>query len=189
MGFLEDRLAAANAGYKEAPEATGEGKFDLPEDGDYQAIIERFDHIDIKGVLYLKTEMKIAHDAKYAGKEVSMLHNLEDPEKAGWLKKHLRTLGLNPDIELTDLFDEVRKALDVPVEIAVVTGQRINEKTGKPYRNVYLNKSLGGPLGPNPEAPATPPAQVAAGPAAGDDDIPFLWDGPREYEQRYHQAR
>lgn len=176
---LEERLAALSTEFKQAPIATGGGKYELPEDGTYQAVIERFDTFEGKngksaGQLFLKTEMSIRFDEKYEGREVSVIHNLEDPERFDQLKRHLVTLGLDPEgFDFARLLDELHAVLDVPVEIAVVTSNKTNPNTGEPYRNCYINRRIGdkisdlGPVDPDE-------FKAKSGVTASDDEtIPF----------------
>jgi hypothetical protein len=167
MGFIEDRLAALDGDFKAAKEPSrGGGSWMPDEDGDYQVIVERFDTFTNKAktALFLKAELKIANN----------------PERFGYLKADLRTMGLSPDdddFSFGNLLTELEQVLDVPLMVAVVTSNRVNEKTGENYRNIYLNQRLGAPLRRQDvertgksDIPATVP------PAARDDDedpIPF----------------
>lgn len=181
--FIEDRLKALDSDFKKAKEpAAGGGSWMPEEDGDYQVIVERFDTFSNKDKtsLFLKAELKIANDRDYDGQVMEKVWPLDDPEKMGYLKRDLRTMGLNPDdddFSFGNLLIELRSVLDVPLMVAVVTSNRVNEKTGENYRNIYLNQRLGAPLRRNDvertgksDIPATVP------PTAGDDDedpIPF----------------
>lgn len=164
---LEDRLAAMQAAFKDASDPSS--NFELPPDGDYQALVNGFDFLEFNDVAFLKTELQIHNDPEYTGSSASTMHNLEDPDKIGWLKKHLAILGVNVEhLDLTEVRPgsaTLSAVLDTPVEITIKTGSRINQKTGEPYRNVYVNRSLGAPLaGTTSQAKST---QVA------DDSVPF----------------
>lgn len=176
---LKERLAGMNDAYRKADDGT------LPEDGDYQALVQSFDFFEARDQVFLKTVLVVQHDDVYEGREVECVHNLEDPDRLHWAKKHLRTLGL-PDLDdLGDLETQLHEVLDVPVAITIKTSDRINESTGERYRNVYVNEKLGPPLRAEPAtAPAAPEPeqeQLAVGggqPSGGagaiaDDDIPF----------------
>src|SRR3954470_14628165 len=113
----QDRLAAMNDTYQQAPVAGGD---ELPPDDDYQAVIDRFDFIDAKtGRLYLKTEMSVI-GGQYKGWPLKTLHDLEDPDKMQYLKAHLKALQV--DIEdLSALESALAGALDAVVEVRVYT--------------------------------------------------------------------
>lgn len=173
---LKERLASVNDNWQRTVRTSGD---DLPPDGDYQAIVERFEPFQAKssGAYWLKTELRIQLDPEWDGKIVTTIHALDDPDRAEFLVRHLRTLGLSAD-ELEDLANidqALHKVLDVPVRIAVVTADRINEKTGLPFRNVYVNERLGPPLTSQQrsDVPADPPAPPAAAGATPDEELPF----------------
>lgn len=152
----------------------------VPPDGDYQAIIRAFDFFEQKDSpfnAFLKTELEIALDPQYMGRKVEAIHNLTDPEKLGWLKKYMQTLGV--DTEAFELAEVVPGSqlldslLDVPVELSIKRSDRINPKTGEKYVNIYVNARLGDKvtdLAPS-DVPATVPAQAA--PVTSADDIPW----------------
>jgi hypothetical protein len=183
MGFIEDQLAALNSDFKAAKEPSkGGGSWMPEEDGDYQVIVERFDTFTRKDKsrIFLKAELKIANDREYDGQVMEKVWELDNPDRFGYLKSDLRTMGLNPDDEdfsFGNLLTELEQVLDVPLMVAVVTADRMNEKTGEYYRNIYINQRLGAPLRKQDvERTGTSdvPATVPAGPAvADDDDIPF----------------
>jgi hypothetical protein len=69
--------------------------------------------------------------------------------------KDLKTLGVktdDPDFSLalirpgSPIWDG---CLGAPYELAVVESKKVNDRTGKPYVNLYLNERLGGPLTPD----------------------------------------
>lgn len=169
---LEDRLAGMQGEWEKA-KAFNQGE--LPEDGTYQALIQRFDFFESKkGELFLKTELQIQLDEKYEGHPVEIIHNLSDPDRLDWLKQHLHNCGL--DLEnFAELDGRLHELLDVPVEIAVKTSKK-TDNNGNPYRNAYVNQRLGNPM-PGAGATDVPadPDPVPAGASAGqsDDDIPF----------------
>ena len=208
MSTIADRLAALDNDYAKAPVG---GDYEMPPPGIYQAVVERFDTLEFDkgknaGHLQLKTTFKIELDPKYAGKTVDVLHDLEDPERFNWLKKHLNTLGLDPEaFQFSELMSNLNKVLDVPCEIAIVESVKTNPNTGEPYKNCYLNRRLGDALPSKPKPKRKPknptqtgvsdvpssmdPGREDGDPGMDDDDIPFMWDGPRSYEQRYHRNR
>ena len=168
---LEDRLREMNDAFAVAPvESPGENN--IP-DGEYQAVVRGFDTFEDRNHkhVFFKTELEVALDPS-EGAIVTTVHCLTDPDRLGWLKKHLMVLGLpveDPDFTL----DQVRpgsaaleQALDVPVAISVKRTQR----NGTTYTNVYVNERLGGPM--VSDIPSDVPAAVAADPDP-DDSIPF----------------
>jgi antitoxin component HigA of HigAB toxin-antitoxin module len=170
---VAERLGAMNDTFQSAYDGG------MPEDGDYQALVERFDFFESgAGELFLKTELRIQLDPKYEGATVETVHNLEHPERIQWAKKHLRTLGLELD-DFSTLQARLSEVLDVPVAITIKTSDKVNEKTGEPYRNVYVNERLGGPMraAPRPDIPVDTsdyaPAPGAQPGNAIDEDIPF----------------
>jgi hypothetical protein len=162
-----DRLAHMDGHYEAAPVAGGFD--DLPPDGDYQCVIDRFDFVESQknGRLYLKTLMSVAA-GPLKGRRVSCLHDLEDPDRLKYLKKHLSVLEVEP-VSLRHLEAELHKALDVPVLVAV--------KTNGEFRNVYVNQRLGAPIrqsdvtDPPPLIGGVPQPQSTN--AIAGDDIPF----------------
>jgi hypothetical protein len=170
---LPDRLAKMQGAFNDAP-ADSSGPFDLPPDGDYQALVRRFDFFEAKasGQAFLKTELEVANHPEHAGRSAETVHNLEDPAKIEYLKRHLATLGA--DVEQLDL-REVRpgsptlEALcDTPVEITIKTSDK-TDRDGNPYRNVYVNKRLGDPLRSDVPMDTTPSLPTVP----ADEPIPF----------------
>jgi hypothetical protein len=114
------------------------------EDGDYQARVESFDLFQGKknpDDWFLKTFFSIQHDAELAGRELTTLHNVADPDKIGFLKDHLHGLGVDvTQLDLTDIYpgsDLLNGLLDVPVLVGVYTNK-------KGYRNVVVRQRLDG---------------------------------------------
>lgn len=165
-----DRLGHMDGAYDSAPIAGGVD--DLPPDGDYQVVIDRFDFIESNknGRLYLKTIGTVAV-GPHKGRQVSTLHDLEDPDRLKYLKRHLSTMEVEP-VSLRHLEASLAGALDVPFLVAIKT-------TSDGYRNVYFNQKLGGPINRPDAGPASAPPQQGLGvgahtPASAiDDDIPF----------------
>lgn len=152
------RLAALNESYENAPADPNA----LPPDGEYQAIVDRFDVIESKknGRLYLKTEMRVV-GGQYNGWSASTLHDLEDPERIQWVKKHLTVLGVVVQ-DLSRLEEALGAALDVPVLITVKTSD-----DGE-YRNCYVNDRLGSPMRSDLGEP-----EGFQQTSTNDDDLPF----------------
>lgn len=187
MGFIEDRLAAMDGDFKKAKEPSAGGGSWMPEeDGDYQVIVERFDTFTSKDktALFLKAELKIANDREYDGQVMEKVWPLDDPDKLGYLKRDLRTMGLEPDADdfsFGNLLTELEQVLDVPLMVAVVTSNRLNEKTNEYYRNIYINQRLGAPLrqqdvertGRSDVPAEAPPTRAPQTVPDDDDDIPF----------------
>jgi hypothetical protein len=72
-------------------------------------------------------------------------------------------------------------ALNCPYDLAVKTSTS-TDKEGKPYRNLYVNARLGGPL--TGDVPADVPVPSVSRPGDGDDDVPFAWREVTERGQR-----
>lgn len=192
---LEERLARQQEEYANVPAASNGEPDELPPDGDYQALVRAFDFFESKaGTAYFKIELEIALDPEYKGRSVDVIRQLEprlEQDQESWrkqlsfLKGDLKTLGVPVDTPLTEIrpgSDVLRAVLDVPVEIAIRTSQSINQKTGQPYRNVYINERLGEPMRAGggdvpPDTSGLPQQQTLAAPAAAaagnDNDIPF----------------
>lgn len=188
---LEKRLAALDENFK-AASSEGGGYGELPEPNDYQAVFREVDFFEAKqtGEAFIKLIFEVVLSKDYQGHEIALIHSLEPQGdeafrtmKFGFLKKDLKTLGVDVDAEDfslalvrpgSSIWDPV---MDVPVEITVKDSKKLNDKTGRPYRNAYLNSRLGDPLpgaearqlgsdmGTDPVAPVT--SNVT------DDDIPF----------------
>lgn len=179
---LEERLASMQSHFDGATVNTGGSLYELPPDGDYQALVHRFDFFESNaGQAFLKTELEIQNDPQYSGRIASTVHNLEDPDRIGWLKGHLQLLGMDVDgLDLREIrpgSPRLQELLDTPVAIAIKTSDRL-DKDGQPYRNVYVNQRLGAPLTtggaktsdvPGDEAGFTHEPAVAT----ADDKIPF----------------
>lgn len=111
----------------------------LPPDGDYQAMIDRFDFIDSSNGLLLKTELHITQ-GDYEGMRCSTIHNLEQSDRLEPAKRHLAALNALPQ-KLSDLERVLPSALDALVEVTVKTAAKTDEH-GNHYRNLYVNKVL-----------------------------------------------
>jgi hypothetical protein len=147
---VQQRLAQRQQAWDQAPASTGFGD-DWPPDGDYQATILEFDFIDTeKAGLFLKVVFQVENDATYRGRRVEQLYTLEDPDRLKYTKQALATMGVDTaGTALADIYPDaplLNSLLDTPVEIAVKSSEKVNEKTGQRYRNAYVNKRLGPPL-------------------------------------------
>jgi hypothetical protein len=114
------------------------------EDGDYQTRVESFDLFQGKKNpehWFLKTFFSIQHDAELAGRELTTLHNIADPDKIGFLKDHLHGLGVDvSQLDLTDIYpgsDLLNSLLDAPTLVGVYTNK-------KGFRNVVVRQRLDG---------------------------------------------
>lgn len=182
---LAERMRQKQEKFDQAKVTSGYSQ-DWPPDGSYQALIRRFDFFEPKApradgtTAYLKTEFDIANHPEHDGRTVETIHALDSDE--GWrieaLKTHFDRLGIDvATLDLTELVpgsDTLQGLLDVPVEIAIKTSDQIDEKSGEPYRNLYVNKRLGDKLGSNGDVPAEAPTHAAAARSGrSDDEIPF----------------
>jgi hypothetical protein len=160
-------IAERLAGMDDAYENVTDGR---PEEGTYQAIIERFDFFEAKktGDLFMKTELRIVHDQDWDGAQVAAIHNLTDEDKIRWTKKYLAVIGyLQP---ISQLMTNLDSFVGVPVEIAVKYSDKVDE-FGDNYQNVWVNRRLGEAVGPSTDVPGNT-ASFATTPV-DDSDVPF----------------
>jgi hypothetical protein len=133
--------------------------------------VEGFDTFESKaGQLFLKTKLQLTGTGdRWDGETVECVHNLEDPERIGFAKKHLATLGLDvQSLDLASLLDQLGQVLDVPVEVQVKRSDRTDDE-GNPYVNYYVNKRLGDRC----RCRTCLPDPIEPAPVGGDDDMPF----------------
>lgn len=154
---MQERLRRMDGAYDQAQVPTNEAN-QVP-DGEYHAVVDRFDFIEVDNRLKLLTEMSVAVGT-HAGAKLTTWHDLEDPERIAYTKKHLAVLECEPP-SLAQLEDVLKDALDAPVRVAVKT-------SAKGYKNVYVNQRLGQPIG-DFQTQVQPAAQTP--PAT--DPIPF----------------
>lgn len=147
------RLAAMDEQYQQAPEEPS--REPLPP-GSVQFRIDSFDFQEGRkdGHLNLLTNLEvIAHDDEGAiGRTKTLWHDLEDPKRLSYVKKHLAVLGLTDVQPLSTLQERLEEALDGVVEGTV----KHTKKGDRVYDNVYLNRRVEGVTAPKK-----------------DDDIPF----------------
>lgn len=151
---LEQRLAALDDKIKTTPAVPPGGAFDLPPVGDYQAMLDRWDHFEGKngktaGHLFLKAEYVIQHH-ELAGKQVDLIYNMDDPEGKGigFLKADLKKLGVEDadDLDAAGIHRVLEQVCDTPVLLAVRVSKKLNPETNEPFRNAYLRESFGAPM-------------------------------------------
>lgn len=159
-----ERLKAMNGAFAE----TKIKVYELPpDDGHYECAIESMGPRKApwdESVLVLDTQLKVV-SGKYEGHIFNVTHDLENPDRLEFLKKHLRTLGF-PGDDLTALPGFCQVMLDQLVLVNVKTSDKTNEKTGLPYRNAYVMRVLAAGDSASPKSGVT-----ASGEA--EDDIPF----------------
>lgn len=142
---LRQRLAEMQQSFDNAELGGGYGDpLDGIDDDDYQARLESFDLFQGKKNpehWFLKTFFSIQHHPELAGRELTTLHNIADPDKIGFLKDHLHALGVDvTQLDLTDIYpgsDLLNSLLDAPCLVGVYTN-------AKGYRNVAVRQRLDG---------------------------------------------
>lgn len=144
---LQERLAAMEAAFENAPVDSG-SMYDLPpDDGNYEGLIDRFDFFEggDPTQAYLAIRIKIVHN-QYGGRIADVVHALEDADRFPRLKKDLATLGRGPgEYQLQDLTPDspfLEGLLDTPVVIRISTGKKIDNRTGQLKRFVDLDRRL-----------------------------------------------
>lgn len=172
---LEQRLAALDDRIKTTPAMTGNG-FELPPVGDYQALLDRWDHFEGKngktaGHLFLKAEYVIQHH-ELAGKQVDLIYNMDDPEGKGigFLKADLKKLGVEgaDDLDAAGIHKVLGEVTDTPVLLAIRASKKVNPETNEPYRNAYLQEAFGAPM--RSEFTPAPGADFKGDPRVTDED-------------------
>lgn len=146
MAALDAALAGVSEAFKEAPANTG-SIYDLPPDGDYQALVHEFEFIPYPaGGIGLKVRYQITNHSLYGGRICGDLMTISE-ERIAWLKGWLAKMGV--DVDTLDLARELRPdsgtltaLLDTPVMIKVKRNQA-RDGSGKVYENVYLQQMLG----------------------------------------------
>lgn len=165
---LDERLAPIASTYRDTKvREPGE----LPPDGDYQARVEKFDIWESKKQeLFLSTILMVVGGPENRA-EIKIVNSLENTDRLDFLKRLLLTLGVEDPNELSGLRSRLGDVVGRIVEVRVATASKINESTGQPYRNAYVNKviSMTGSDIPVDTSDFKP---AAAG-AFADDDIPF----------------
>jgi len=183
MDDLGDRLKQLDADFKSAPTERGGFVKWKPPEGTYWTVLDEVDFFEAKntGAAYLKLCFRIAHN-DYAGRIIEKLYVLEPHkipkvtheqaiEKLGYLRQDLSVLGIDvEDISMGDIrpgspiWDDI---MDRNVELAVKFGRK-TDQDGDPYRNVYINASLGKAKSdiPNDTTPDYKPTQK-------DEEVPF----------------
>jgi hypothetical protein len=168
MTEIED-VQARLAEMDDAYENVTDGR---PEEGTYQAVIERFDFFDSKktGDLFMKTQLTIAHDPQYEGQTLEAIHNLTDPERIRWTKKYLAMLGYQGSI--SGLIANLDSFVGLPVEVAVKYSDRLDEY-GDPYMNIFINRRLAELTAVDSDVPADTSGFSPAGGGVDTDSVPF----------------
>jgi hypothetical protein len=174
---LEERLRSTQEAFQKASTDGGFNQ-NWPPDGTYQGIIRNFDFFESKDkrFAFLKTEIETANHPEYAGMGVETIHAIDDPERIGFLKRHLDTLGVDVDnLDLTQVVpgsELLNGLLDVPIQFAIKTSDK-KDSEGNPYRNCYVNQRLGGPMQSDVPADTTDMGNGGSAATARDEEIPF----------------
>lgn len=151
---LSDRLAALAAQFDAVEPATG-SLFEPPPPDDYDGLVHEFDFFEggqpsqafVK--VRLLTQQSTSGSTQYGGRYAEVVNSLEDPERLPFLKALFDTLADGQPYRLTDIAPETPfliSLLDVPVRFRVAASKKINNETGKPYLNVYVNERTGPPI-------------------------------------------
>lgn len=200
---LEKALAGGVSEAFEEAEARAGSIYDLPPDGEYQALIHLFEFMeykDNKGI-GLKVSYQITNDRVYAGRIAGDLFTIAsfkpdgtvDTSRIDWLKGWLALMGV--DVAQFDIASELRPSsptlealLDTPVLIKIKRTQgKWPDGSPRTFENIYLVKPLGewgsgastADFAPRPASDVTSQASLdgfSPPPAvarAADDDIPF----------------
>lgn len=183
---LEQRLSNLNTFFDSADASAD--PYALPEPGSYNARLRLVDFFEAKssGAAFLKLSFEIFGSAGYEGKVVDIVHCLEpqkigatDPDKIemkfGFLKRDLMLLGIDPDAEGfhlglvmpgSQIWDG---ALDKAVTLTIYDAKKINESTGKPYRNAKIEPYIGSDVPVSAGVETGAPARAAV----PSQDLPF----------------
>lgn len=200
---LDARLNDLDQHFKEA--SSDDFTNQLPEPGEYATVFRDVDTFESKGsdktpagVLFLKHTYEITLGDE-AGRTIDFIYNLEPhkvlgaipaseeelQQKLSFLKRDMKKLGFpvdDEDFSLSDLLPHnggYDDKFGTPCLIAVRDSKKVNPQTNKPYRNAYLQQTMGEPLPsdiPDPTSDFSNPEQPSKEPAGGvpdDDDIPF----------------
>lgn len=105
------------------------------------------------------------------------------PQQAGFTKRVCRDIGVDTDNTI-DL-----AGLDEQLKLQVGRYFTVEVKQNGEFRNTYIRGTVSPDSFTLPQNTPNGGDVPAAPAAAGNDDIPFLWDGPREHIDRYHTNR
>lgn len=183
---LEARLAQMAGAWEDAPTDTG-SLFTPPPDGDYQALVHEFRFVEggTPVQAFLVNAFQIDNDPEYSGRIVDTMFSLEDPERIKWLKAHFAKLGVDVEhVPITQIVPGsplLNGLLDTPVLIRVKRSDKLDQRTGLPRVNIYLQERLGSPGAAAPvsdlqtgfESEDFAPVPVGRNAIQDDDDIPF----------------
>lgn len=156
---LQERLAAMSALFDDVEPASG-SLFEPPPPGDYEGLVYEFAFFEggTPKQAFVKVVIDTQHDlngnTQFAGRRAEIVNSLEDPERLPFLKALFDTLVgddggvsvLGRRYSITDVVPEsplLVALLDVPVRFRAVESKKVNQETGRPYLNIYLNERLG----------------------------------------------
>jgi hypothetical protein len=138
---MRDKFAQAQAD----PNSHRSG-FDEHPDGNYKCVVSKAEigESQASGRLQIAWYFTILEGA-LAGETIRDYQGLDKDDSWKWVFKRLNQFG----IDTRSLqFDEVEEVLDLivnsKVEVVVALKTNINQKTGEPYQNKYLNRVLTG---------------------------------------------
>lgn len=166
MKFLKEN-EQINQAYKTA---SVDGFAELPPDGMYVCEVMGFDFFESNknGHEYLKTSLAVTEPAAHKGAPIDLIHVVTDPDKVGFLKRHLYALDVRLD-ELSQIITKIHEAAGKHVAVTVKTSAKTNDQ-GVPYRNAYVDNVV------QPGNGSDLPSDVGTrGPVDNDDDLSHVF--------------
>jgi hypothetical protein len=166
---IQQLLNAMAEPFKEAvaPSGNQSGIDDMPDD-DYQGRVDAFDFVEGKkkaGALYFIIRTSIQNHPEFGGRGIDFLHEVTDPERHGWLKKDLATLGAdmeNFSLPMLNDPDVMTPLLDVPILIGIYTNKKGYKNQIIRERLDFVESDLGVDQGKEFEQTEMAPAKPAA---------------------------
>jgi hypothetical protein len=153
---------------------------EAPEPGTYTVVIRDAKAITSKekGEDWVIVEIE-GLDGVAEGHQWPVIQGFRTPQAAGFTKRVCRDLGVD--------IDNVNNLDDLDAQLKTTIGQyhTVDVKQKGDFKNTYFQGRV--------TQESLPAAATGGGPGSATnedgDPIPFLWDGPREYSDRYHANR